>query len=110
MAATRAELQKAKRVTVSAGGLSATKTGSRSQNYESGESRGVKGAEKKGVPESLIPELCRLLHQSGADGIAKVQDKFTTKYPSISKRQVELEAQKMAVKEKQENDSTKVCV
>lgn len=67
-----------------------------------------KGAEKKGVPEELFPELCRLLARSGADGIIKVQDKFTAMYPNISKRQVELEAQKMAVKEKQGRDTMRM--
>ena len=111
LAATRAELQKAKRVTIgstgvkSGGSAPAKKTTSNDDGSVRVER---KGAEKKGVPEHLIPELCKLLHVSGADGIIKVQDKFTSLYPYISKRQIELEAQRLAVKEKQGKDSMKV--
>jgi SWI/SNF-related matrix-associated actin-dependent regulator of chromatin subfamily A member 5 len=119
LAATRAELQKAKRVTISSkskhfvsdsGGASAAVAPQAEKDAgDNTDTRGErKGAEKKGVPESLIPELCRLLHSSGSDGVTKVQEKFISKYPNISKRQVELEAQKLAVKEKQGNDATKV--
>jgi hypothetical protein len=112
LATTRAELQKAKRVTISSTGGSKSgndtskKTTSSKDDEVKTENR--KGAEKKGVPEHLLPELCQLLARSGADGIIKVQEKFISLYPNISKRQIELEAQRLAVKEKQGKDSMKV--
>mmetsp|Transcript_11483 Transcript_11483/g.18741 ORF Transcript_11483/g.18741 Transcript_11483/m.18741 type:complete len:1481 (+) Transcript_11483:112-4554(+) len=113
LAATRAELQKAKKVSISSSSKQVSDANGASSkaksNIDSVDNRTErKGAEKKGVPEILIPELCQLLARSGADGISKVQDKFTTLYPNISKRQVELEALKMFVKEKRGKDSMKM--
>jgi hypothetical protein len=45
---------------------------------------------------------------SGPDGINKVVEKFTEKYPLFSKRQVEIKINELALKEKREEDSIKV--
>ena len=82
------------------------------------------------VPEGLAPELCRCIYckpvdaivqlyhflfyairmlvKAGYDGITKVVNQFVTKYPTMSKRQIELKIGELAVKEKHDEDKGKV--
>lgn len=60
------------------------------------------------VPESLYPELCRLLKSAGPDGITKVVEKFVARHPVFAKRQVEIKIGELAVKEKKGDDACKV--
>ncbi len=60
------------------------------------------------VSEDLYPELCKLLHAAGPDGITKVVTSFLANRPLISKRQVEIKIFEMAVKEKRAEDTYKV--
>lgn len=61
------------------------------------------------IPNSLLPELCRLVKEAGPDGIAKVIEKFVINHPFAPKRQVEIKINEIAVKEKRTNDSKLVC-
>merc|ERR1712196_333515 len=59
----------------------------------------------KAVPDELVPELCILIAEAGADGIQKITLPFTEKYPNISKRQCEMKISEVAIKEKRGDDS-----
>ncbi len=54
--------------------------------------------------------VCSLLVSAGADGIAKVVDKFISNHAAYPKRQIELKINEIAVKEKRDDDPYKVCV
>ena len=55
----------------------------------------------------LLSLFIRLLDAAGADGIAKVVDKFLALHPTYAKRQIELKIYELATKEKP-SDSSKV--
>jgi len=57
------------------------------------------------IPNSLLPELCRLVKEAGPDGVNKVIEKFVTNHPFAPKRQVEIKINEIAVKEKRTNDT-----
>lgn len=62
----------------------------------------------KAVPDELVPELCVLIAEAGADGIQKITLPFTEKYPNISKRQCEMKISELAIKEKRGDDSKSI--
>lgn len=70
----------------------------------------VGGPRAAPVPNSVLPELCRLLNDAGPDGISKVVDKFVANHPSIAKRQIEMKINEIAIKEKRSNDTKLVSL
>lgn len=52
--------------------------------------------------------LHRIILDSGADGVLKVVERFHERHDSYPKRQIELAIEKLATKDKRENDSSKV--
>jgi len=107
LATTRAELQKARKAITEAQGDNVKKTPQTEATTAAVETA-MRGAQKMPVPDELLPELCRLLVHSGADGICKVVSRFQEVHPHISKRQLELKIAEISVKEKHESDTLKV--
>jgi hypothetical protein len=68
----------------------------------------TRGAVSNPVPEELFPELCRVLVDARGDGMNRVVERFHERYSNISKRQIELAIEKLAFKDKREQDTTKV--
>ena len=62
----------------------------------------------KSVPDEIVPELCAMIAEAGADGIQKLITTLTEKYPNISKRQAELKILELGVKEKRAEDSKSI--
>ena len=62
----------------------------------------------KAVPEGILPRLAKLLVQSQSMGVNQVANQFLRWYPTLTKRQVDLKINELAVKEKLEEDHTKV--
>ena len=62
------------------------------------------GAVAAVVPDSSLPELCKLIHNAKQDGINKLVATFLQSYPSVSKRQAEIRINEAAVKEKRPED------
>jgi hypothetical protein len=52
--------------------------------------------------------FCRTIVASGADGMTKIVLKFVDLHPSVSKRQVEIKINELAIKEKRATDTQKV--
>mmetsp|Transcript_9123 Transcript_9123/g.8154 ORF Transcript_9123/g.8154 Transcript_9123/m.8154 type:complete len:1404 (-) Transcript_9123:63-4274(-) len=62
----------------------------------------------KPVPDEFLPELCKSIQAAKQDGIHKLVTQFLNNHPNISKRQVELKINEIAVKEKRAEDPYKV--
>lgn len=135
LANTRTELQKLKAVpSTGAGSGGATQTilkltaadsgvghGQGAKKAAAGEGKGAKSKAEDDeerlvlhrfndriVPEELIPELLRLVQAAGPNAQPSIVLPFISKYPQVSRRQVEMKISEMAVKEKRECDPTKL--
>lgn len=62
------------------------------------------GAVAAVVPDSSLPELCKLIQAAKQDGINKLVATFLQSYPNVSKRQAEIRINEAAVKEKRPED------
>lgn len=60
------------------------------------------------IPNSRLPELCRLIRDAGPEGVSRVVEKFSAIHPSYAKRQVEIKINELAIKEKRPNDTKQV--
>lgn len=60
------------------------------------------GAGVKGIPDHLMPELCRIIVAAGPDGINKIIQRFLQPHPEISKRQTEMKIGEIAIKVQKE--------
>lgn len=58
--------------------------------------------------EYHYPELCHIISVAGPDGVSKIIDKFLEKFPTFSKRQIEIKINEVSVKEKREENTMKV--
>ena len=56
------------------------------------------------VPDSSLPELCKLIQSAKQDGINKLVATFLQAHPNVSKRQAEIRINEAAVKEKRPED------
>lgn len=85
-----------------------------SADDDAGEGEGKKsGGNSRGststpLPESLYPELCRLVVSAGSDGMAKVVERFHAIHSAYPKRQIEIAIDKLLYKDKREGDTMKV--
>jgi len=62
------------------------------------------GAVAAVVPDSSLPELCKLIQSAKQDGINKLVATFLAAHPNVSKRQAEIRINEAAVKEKRPED------
>jgi len=115
LAATRAELQKARKSISEAQGdrskpskSAASKKTSVESSIASADSSLGRNTQKASVPDSLLPDLCRILASSGPDGMSKVVNKFLEHHPHIAKRKLELKIAEISVKEKRGKDTMKM--
>lgn len=58
--------------------------------------------------EFHYPDLCHIIAHAGPDGVSKIIEKFLEKFPTFSKRQVEIKINEVGVKEKREENNMKV--
>jgi len=62
------------------------------------------GATAMTIPDSALPDLCRIVSSAGSDGINKVVNTFMAMQGNVSKRQIEIKINEIAVKEKRPED------
>jgi len=89
------------------GGLALDGIGSSASLGGGGGVGGGKGTAPKTVPEELVPELAMMVVRAGADGVTKIVAEFHGKYAKdgVSKRQIEMKINEIAVKERREEDA-----
>ena len=66
------------------------------------------GGRPQKVPDGVLPELCKLLVNSGMAGVNVLASRFSQGKKNMSKRQVEIKINELAVKEKMAGDTAKV--
>jgi SWI/SNF-related matrix-associated actin-dependent regulator of chromatin subfamily A member 5 len=81
---------------------------SRKSSGKEGSTGSTRGGIPTPLPEDLYPQLCRLVVDSGADGMSKVIERFYLLHPSYPKRQIEIAIDKLMHKDKRSQDTLKV--
>ena len=89
------------------GGVKVKAEGGKGGGAASSKEPGTKGQAPKTVPEQLLPGLAAMVVKAGGDGLAKIVNEFYNAYKDsdgVSKRQIELKINELAVKEKRDED------
>jgi len=90
--------------TSSAGIMKAFLGAGKSESKKSSDPSTRVGATAMTIPDSALPDLCRIVSSAGSDGINKVVNTFMAMQGNVSKRQIEIKINEIAVKEKRPED------
>jgi len=90
--------------TSSAGIMKAFLGAGKSESKKSSDPSTRVGATAMTIPDTALPDLCRIVSTAGSDGINKVVTTFMAIQGNVSKRQIEIKINEIAVKEKRPED------